>query len=621
MDAVTLGLATADAKKKYVAKQGLKAALPTPWFSAHRGNLNVYPENSLEACRAVTMLGSHALNVDFWLLADGGSGIIHDQTLDRTTTASGNITDLDSAAVQQLVVDTPTWFAPNSSWGNLKVPLGDQVLREFGNRIFLELEAKTYAGSGAALVKLLQRYGIGPDAARIASFSAAELSTAAAAGYETCYLFNGTAHSTATPASLTALGAKWVGIDITATDLQTPAAIAAEVARWHAGGIKIHASIIQRRYDLWPWIAAGADSYAADDDLYVRPDWVPRTTDPFKTGNYSHGMIAAAGTSNSAFRGVFVGNVGHTRYQLPLGAGFVFNLQGWGCPVAGAIETTLQAAAIAGATSVVLGPQNAPLNGETLTIDPAGTVETVTVTATPTRRTDGLFTVPITALANSHASGARVYGGTFTITGRTTFDAPGSDTTRFAGMVFGSPDDRAYTDSSATNNNGYVCHIRGNGNIQIAARAAGVLTTAPAGDVGTEFTVVPLVLSGALTAGAAITALPVGAIPAAIAANRQFMLPTGQVATTSAASITGATSIPIASLTPTDVISSGTSIPQTVPWKFQRTATQVIFTRTDTNTPTTWTDTSWFGGYLHLGMNENAKGFQISHSEIAITTP
>jgi glycerophosphoryl diester phosphodiesterase len=62
-----------------------------PLVAAHRGGAALWPENSLTAFRGAIALGVDALELDVHLTADREVVVIHDATLDRTTTGRGPI--------------------------------------------------------------------------------------------------------------------------------------------------------------------------------------------------------------------------------------------------------------------------------------------------------------------------------------------------------------------------------------------------------------------------------------------------------------------------------------------------------------------------------------------------
>jgi glycerophosphoryl diester phosphodiesterase len=62
--------------------------------AAHRGGALLWPENSLLAFRNALALGVDFLETDVHLTADGEAVIVHDPTLDRTTTGQGAVRDV-----------------------------------------------------------------------------------------------------------------------------------------------------------------------------------------------------------------------------------------------------------------------------------------------------------------------------------------------------------------------------------------------------------------------------------------------------------------------------------------------------------------------------------------------
>ena len=79
------------------------AAGPATLVAAHRGGAALWPENSLLAFRSALALGVDALELDLHLTADGEVVVLHDPSLDRTSTGTGAVRDLklaDLAAVR-----------------------------------------------------------------------------------------------------------------------------------------------------------------------------------------------------------------------------------------------------------------------------------------------------------------------------------------------------------------------------------------------------------------------------------------------------------------------------------------------------------------------------------------
>jgi len=73
-----------------------------PLVAAHRGGALLWPENSLLAFRNAIALGADFLEVDAHPSRDGELVVIHDPTLDRTTTGAGAVRDRTLAELRAL---------------------------------------------------------------------------------------------------------------------------------------------------------------------------------------------------------------------------------------------------------------------------------------------------------------------------------------------------------------------------------------------------------------------------------------------------------------------------------------------------------------------------------------
>ena len=83
----------------------VSAAAPdmiAPLFAAHRGGAALWPENSLLAFGNALALGVDYLELDVHLSRDGEVMVIHDATLERTTTGSGPVRERTAAELGTL---------------------------------------------------------------------------------------------------------------------------------------------------------------------------------------------------------------------------------------------------------------------------------------------------------------------------------------------------------------------------------------------------------------------------------------------------------------------------------------------------------------------------------------
>ena len=60
---------------------------------AHRGYSGKYPENTMLAFRKAAETGCDGIELDVQLTKDGKIVVIHDETVDRTTTGTGRVKD------------------------------------------------------------------------------------------------------------------------------------------------------------------------------------------------------------------------------------------------------------------------------------------------------------------------------------------------------------------------------------------------------------------------------------------------------------------------------------------------------------------------------------------------
>jgi glycerophosphoryl diester phosphodiesterase len=281
------------------------AELQAPFWIAHRGMANVYPENTLEAYRGTVALGVDAVEPDCWLTRDGGLVCLHDGTVDRTTDGSGSSQDLTVPGASILRVDAGRWFA--AAWpSTLGVPTFTDVLDELGGRAVLCPEAKN-AGAGRAIVERLVEYNL-LDAAIVHSFMQAELTPAVAASGDVMRLTATTAYD---PGALRAAALP-------------PSLVPAA----RAAGLDVVVWVVDRRVDAAPWLAAGAIGFVSNDPLYLSGRSPVLTSDPFGQRTYYHGHLAS---SIAGDRGTF-GAPGAWGYAdtSPLYKGA---LQGWASPM------------------------------------------------------------------------------------------------------------------------------------------------------------------------------------------------------------------------------------------------------------------------------------------------
>lgn len=104
---------------------------------AHRGGASLGAENTLPCIERAIEAGVDAVEVDVRMTSDGGIVVIHDATVDRTTTGRGRVDELSLAEICALpVVDCDTVVA------ECHVPSLAEVLKLVAGRVRVLIEVK-----------------------------------------------------------------------------------------------------------------------------------------------------------------------------------------------------------------------------------------------------------------------------------------------------------------------------------------------------------------------------------------------------------------------------------------------------------------------------------------------
>jgi len=137
----------------------------------HRGAAAVMPENTLKGFRYAIALGVDYVECDVHLSRDRRPVVIHDATVDRTTSGKGALRDLTFARIRSL----------DAGQGEL-VPTLDEVLEEVHEQAHLLIELKGL-GVEEAAVEVVKAHGMVDDVT-FSSFSLDRLAAVRAMGSE-----------------------------------------------------------------------------------------------------------------------------------------------------------------------------------------------------------------------------------------------------------------------------------------------------------------------------------------------------------------------------------------------------------------------------------------------------
>lgn len=116
-----------------------------PLLIGHRGARGLAPENTLRALEAGILAGAPWLEFDVQLHPSGALVLLHDLTLDRTTSGRGLLTDCDWDALRAL----------DAGQGEI-VPTLDEALDLIDQRVRVNIELKTWDGTATAVAAVLR---------------------------------------------------------------------------------------------------------------------------------------------------------------------------------------------------------------------------------------------------------------------------------------------------------------------------------------------------------------------------------------------------------------------------------------------------------------------------------
>jgi glycerophosphoryl diester phosphodiesterase len=120
-----------------ILRKGNKRTVRGEWpvNLAHRGASALAPENTIEAFRLAVEAGAGGLELDVHMTRDGHIVVIHDATVDRTTSGTGAVSEMTLDELRRL--DAGHNFSPDGGptrpyrGRGVRVPTLGEVLREF----------------------------------------------------------------------------------------------------------------------------------------------------------------------------------------------------------------------------------------------------------------------------------------------------------------------------------------------------------------------------------------------------------------------------------------------------------------------------------------------------------
>jgi len=240
------------------------AQAASPLLAAHRGGSLLWPENSLLAFRNALALGADFIEFDVHLSRDGAVMVIHDATLDRTTTGAGPVRDRSVAELKALRLKDRSGAVTAETVPTLDEVVG--VAAQAKRRMLLEIKVDAgklrYPGIEEKVLAILDRHAMTASTV-VMSFEAPtwrrvrELRPEVA----TCALYSARALARSSLSAeldtLRAAGVRFIGVEHTVVD-------AAAVKQVQAEGIGLGAWTVNNPADMRRMIEAGVTILITD---------------------------------------------------------------------------------------------------------------------------------------------------------------------------------------------------------------------------------------------------------------------------------------------------------------------------------------------------------------------
>lgn len=120
-----------------------------PMIFGHRGSCANAPENTLPSFELAVQHKADAIELDAKLSKDGVVVVIHDQTVDRTTTGSGKVNELTLEELKRL--DAGSFFG--NEFNGATIPTLDEVFESIGRKVIVNVELTNYKSRRDRLVE------------------------------------------------------------------------------------------------------------------------------------------------------------------------------------------------------------------------------------------------------------------------------------------------------------------------------------------------------------------------------------------------------------------------------------------------------------------------------------
>ncbi|MDP3580776.1 MAG: LamG-like jellyroll fold domain-containing protein [Ignavibacteria bacterium] len=236
---------------------------------AHRGGAALAPENTLAAFKNAVALKVEYFELDVYVSADDSLMIMHDGTINRTTTGAGSITALTYAQLRTF--DAGVKFS--AAFTGEKIPTLHEALMvaktaSYNIGVVIEIKGTT-TGIVGKVIKMVQDLQL-KNRVIISSFSLAQITESRTIDPTIATQLFGSSNSNAVIDQLAAAGINWLG--------SSSAPTKAFLDYAHSKNVKFNSWTINSAATMASYIALGVDGITTDNPATMKS--VTDTTPP-----------------------------------------------------------------------------------------------------------------------------------------------------------------------------------------------------------------------------------------------------------------------------------------------------------------------------------------------------
>ena len=234
------------------------AAAPRTRACAHRGDQETAPENTLPAVLAAVRKGAPQIEFDVKLTRDGRMVILHDNTVDRTTSGKGKVAELTSEELRRL--DAGIWFAPR--FAGTRIPTLRELLDAIPPAVRCNVHLAAVPDLAVPAARMLRDTGHLKRSFLACTVEQAREARAAVPGIRICIMEGRT--GPLAEYIRTAIAARADFVQVRDTGGGIPENLAAAVRELHAHGVTVNYFGAQDEPKIRALAAAGVDYILTD---------------------------------------------------------------------------------------------------------------------------------------------------------------------------------------------------------------------------------------------------------------------------------------------------------------------------------------------------------------------